>query len=94
MPRFFAIASAEVTTPRAMRPCPPSFSLANTKTVSPSAICLPPYIVFYAVNANVFARGSQTSAFIATAMLLLPQMSTTVLEEPIQIKNPSLMGLG
>ena len=55
---FFAIASAEVTTPRAMRPWPPSFSLANTNTVSPSAICLPPYIVFCAVNANVFARGS------------------------------------
>jgi hypothetical protein len=71
IPRFFAIALAEVTTPRAMRPCPPSFSLANTKTVSPSAICLPPNIVFCAVNANVFARGSQTSALIANAMHLL-----------------------
>jgi hypothetical protein len=69
MPRFLATASAGVTTPRAMRPGPPSFSLANTKTVSPSAICLPPYIVFCAVNANVFARGSQTSALIANAML-------------------------
>ncbi len=71
MPRFFAIASADVTTPRAMRPCPPSFSLANTKTVSPSAICLPPYIVFCADNANVFARESQISALIANAMLRL-----------------------
>src|SRR6267143_1974497 len=69
MPRFFAIASAAATTPRAIRPWPPSFSLANTKTVSPSAICLPPYIVFCAVNANVFARGSQTSALIANVML-------------------------
>jgi hypothetical protein len=68
-PGFFATASAEVTTPRAMRPCPPSFSLAKTKTVSPSAICLPPYIVFCAVNANVFARGSLTSVLIANAML-------------------------
>ena len=70
IPRFLAIASAEATTPRAMRPRPPSFSLANTKTVSPAAICLPPYIVFCAVNANVFARGSQTPALIANAMLL------------------------
>src|SRR5882724_662301 len=71
-PRLFAIASAAVTTPRAIRPCPPSFSLANTKTVSPSAICLPPYIVFCAVNVSVFARGSQTSALIANVMLLPP----------------------
>jgi hypothetical protein len=28
-PGFFAIASAEVTTPSAMRPDPPSFSLAK-----------------------------------------------------------------
>src|SRR5215510_2621949 len=75
MPRFFAIAWADVITPRAMRPCPPSFPLANTKTVSPSAICLPPYIVFCAVNANVFARESQTSALIANAMLLLSENS-------------------
>ena len=34
-----------------------------------SAICLPPYIVFCVVNANVFARGSLTSALIANAML-------------------------
>ena len=50
---------------------PPSFSLATTKTVSPAAICLPPYIVFCAMNANVFARGSRTSALIANAVLLI-----------------------
>src|ERR1043166_8589879 len=72
IPRFFAIALAELTTPRAIRPCPPSFSLANTKTVSPSAMCLPPYMVFCAVNANVFSRGSETSALIANAMLFAP----------------------
>ena len=37
---------AEVTTPLAMRPGPPSISLAKTKIVSPLAMCLPPYIVF------------------------------------------------
>jgi hypothetical protein len=68
-PRFFAIASAEVTTPRAMRPCPPSFSLAKTNTVSPLAMCLPPYIVFCAANTNVLARRSRTSVLIANAML-------------------------
>jgi hypothetical protein len=71
MPRFLATASVEVTMPRAMRPRPPSFSLANTNTVSPSAICLPRYIVFCAVNVNVFAPGSGTSALIANAMLPL-----------------------
>jgi hypothetical protein len=65
IPRFFAIALAEVTTPLAMRPGPPSFSLAKTKIVSPLAICLPPYIVFCVLNANVFAPGSLTSALIA-----------------------------
>jgi hypothetical protein len=45
-PRFFAIALAEVTTPLAMRPGPPSFSLAKTKIISPLAMCFPPYIVF------------------------------------------------
>jgi len=35
IPRFFAIALAEVTTPLAMRPGPPSFSLAKMKIVSP-----------------------------------------------------------
>ena len=53
IPRFFAIALAEVTTPLATRPGPPSFSLAKTKIASPLAICLPPYIVFCALNANV-----------------------------------------
>ena len=60
---------AKVTAPRAMRPRPPSFSLAKTNTVSPLAICLPPYIVFCAVKTNVFARGSRTSALIANAMI-------------------------
>jgi hypothetical protein len=65
MPRFFAIGLAEVTTPRAMRPAPPSFSPAKTKIASPLATRLPPYIVFCAVNAKRFARGSSTSALIA-----------------------------
>src|SRR5947199_8091067 len=52
IPRFFAIALAEVTTPLAMRPSPRSFSLAKTKMVSPLAMCLPPYIVFCPLNAN------------------------------------------
>src|ERR1700691_5801020 len=71
MLRFLAIASADVTTPRAMRPWPPSFSLANTNTVSPSAISLPPYMVFCALNANDFARGSPIAALIANAILHL-----------------------
>src|SRR6478752_130813 len=37
------------------------------KTVSPSAMFLPPYIVFCAVNSRVF-RGSRTSAFIANTI--------------------------
>src|SRR5690349_4585363 len=74
MPRFFAIDFAEVTMPRAMRPCPPSFSLANTKIVSPSAMLLPPYIVFCAGKANAFARGSGTSALIANGMLFREAM--------------------
>src|SRR6266513_2481816 len=70
-PRFFAIALAEVTTPLAMRPGPPSFSLAKRKIVSPLAMCLPPYIVFCALNANVLAHGSLISALIANIMLLM-----------------------
>src|SRR5207237_734263 len=69
IPRFFAIAFAEVTTPLAMRPGPPSFSLAKTKIVSPLAMCLPPYIVFCALNANVSTHGSLTSALIANIIL-------------------------
>src|SRR5207237_4106213 len=65
IPRFFAIALAEVTTPLAMRPGPPSFSLAKTKIVSPLAMCLPPYIVFWALNVKVSVRGSLTSALTA-----------------------------
>jgi hypothetical protein len=45
-PRFFGIALAEVTTPLAMIPAPPSFSLAKTKIILPLAMCFPPYIVF------------------------------------------------
>ncbi len=71
IPRFFAIALAEVTTPLAMRPRPPSFSLAKTKITSPLAMCLPPYIVFCAANANVSACGSLTSALIAKIILLI-----------------------
>jgi hypothetical protein len=70
IPGFFAIAFAEVTTPLAMRPGPPSFSLAKTKIVSPLAMCLPPYIVFCALNVNVSADGSLTSALIAKIMLI------------------------
>jgi len=51
-----------------MSPCPPSFSLAKIKIVSPAAIFLPPYIVFYAVKTNVFARGSRISTLIAYAI--------------------------
>jgi hypothetical protein len=41
------------------------------KVVSPSAISLPPYIVFCPVNANVFARGSPIAALMTNAMLPL-----------------------
>src|SRR6267154_2029856 len=54
-----------------MRPWPPSFSLANTKTVSPAVISLPPYIVLCAANANVLARRSTTFALIANTMIVL-----------------------
>jgi len=63
--------TAEVTIPRATRPDPPSFSLANTKIVSPAAICLPAYIVFCPLNSHVFALGSITSALIANVALLM-----------------------
>src|SRR5204863_3977509 len=76
IPRFFAIALAEVTTPLAIRPDPPSFSLAKTKMVSPLAMCLPPYIVFCAVNANVCADGSLTSALIANIRRLFSHLVT------------------
>ena len=61
VPRLFAIALAEVTTPLAVRPGPPSFSLAKMKIESPLAMCLPPYMVFCAVNVKVFAFGSLTT---------------------------------
>jgi hypothetical protein len=34
-------------------------------------MCLPPYIVFCALNANVSAHGSLTSALIANIVLLI-----------------------
>jgi hypothetical protein len=67
MPGFLGIALADVTTPRAIRPCPPSFSLANTKIVSPRAIRLPPYIVFWARSSKLVADGSPISALTANA---------------------------
>src|SRR6478736_9423087 len=70
IPRFFGIASTEVTTPFATRPAPPSFSLAKTKIVSPVATCLPSYIVFCARNVRVRGTGPLTSALIAYMMLL------------------------
>src|SRR5262249_37336773 len=78
IPRLLAIVRAEVTTPQAMRPGPPSFSLAKTKIASPLAMRLPPYIVFCALNANVFARGSTTAALIANVMLLVSRKRDTV----------------
>ena len=71
-PGFFATGEADVTTPLAIKPEPPSFSLAKTKTVSPSAICLPPYIVFCARKTNVSDPGSFTSALIAKINTLTP----------------------
>ena len=71
IPDLFAIALVEVTTPLAMRPAPPSFSLAKMKIVSPWAICLPPYIVFCARNKNVYAEASLTSTLIANIMHLI-----------------------
>src|SRR6266478_5105152 len=65
----FELAPSEVTTPLAMRPGPPSFSLAKTKMVSPLAMCLPPYIVFCALNANVSDDKSLTAALIANITL-------------------------
>jgi len=52
-------------------PGPPSFSLAKTKIVSPLAMCLPPYIVFCALNAKVSPHGSLTSALIANIILFI-----------------------
>src|SRR5215475_2426854 len=71
IPNFLAIALAEVTTPLATRPGPPSFSLAKMKIVSPLAMCLPPYIVFCSLNTNVSDLGSRTSALIANIMPLI-----------------------
>src|SRR5262247_89001 len=71
IPLFLGMAVAEVTTPLAMRPGPPSFSLAKTKIVSPVAIRLPPYMVFCALNVNDVARGSRTAALIAKLMRLV-----------------------
>src|SRR5206468_10443320 len=38
------------------------------KTMSPLAMCLPPYIVFCSLNANASAPGSLTSALIANIL--------------------------
>lgn len=83
--------------PRAMRPCPPSFSLANTKIVSPSAMCLPPYIVFCAMNASVFARGSRTSALIANVMRFstnAPAFRGGDAGHPVAFSVPGMMANG
>src|SRR5206468_12420320 len=71
---FFAIALAEVTTPLAMRPGPPSFSLAKTKIVSPLPLRFPPYIAFCASNANVAAHALLTLALIANVINLYLQI--------------------
>src|SRR4051812_27465966 len=65
IPGRLGTGSAEVTMPLAIRPTPPSFSLANTSTVSPAAMCLPPYIVLCSRKLNWSARGSVTSALMA-----------------------------
>jgi len=94
IPRFFAIALAEVTTPLAIRPGLLSFSLAKTKIVSPLATCLPPYIVFCALKANVSAHGLLTSALIANIMLLIPRDNSTAVygarSNEIQLNDPAL----
>src|SRR5262249_11935494 len=70
IPVFFAIGLVEVTAPLAMRPGPPLFSLGNTKILSSLAMCLPPYIVFCALNVNVLANESLTSALITNVILV------------------------
>ena len=54
------------------------FVIAKTKTASPSAMCLPPYIVFCAVNVNVAAAESLTSALITNARLIATKISSSV----------------
>jgi hypothetical protein len=65
MPGFRGVASAAVTMPRAIRPGPPSFSLAKTKMTSPLAMRLPPYMVFCPLNANAFAARALISVLMA-----------------------------
>jgi hypothetical protein len=67
-PAFLATTSEAVTIPRAIKPRPPSFSLANRKMMSPAAMRLPPYMVFSAMNTNVSARVSGAAALMANAM--------------------------
>src|SRR5262249_12915463 len=62
--------------PLAIRPEPPSFSLAKTKILSPFAMYLPPYIVFCSLNANVSACGLLTSALIANVCFLSLKTAT------------------
>jgi Tfp pilus assembly protein PilW len=52
-------------------------------------------MVFCAVNANVFARGSQTSALIANAMLVLSRsqlQNERGVHQLVQQKRPILEG--
>ena len=72
--RFPGIGVTDVTTPCAINPCPPSFSLANRKIMSPSAMRLPPYIVFWPSNAKLVARGIRISALMANAMICSRQL--------------------
>lgn len=65
IPGRFAIASAEVTTPCAMSPGPPVLPLARMKLVSPAAMRLPPYMVFWAAMVTVRSRAPSTRALIA-----------------------------
>jgi hypothetical protein len=89
IPRFFAIALAEVTPPLARRPRPPWFSLAKTKIVSPLAgfSGVVPWtepgaadffnIVQGKTDSNgMFDRISITSDFASPGMLGLPDGMT------------------
>jgi hypothetical protein len=74
----------KVTTPRAIRPWPRSFSLANTKIVSPLTMCLPPYIVFCATKAKAFARALRTSALIANA---ISSLALLICRRPLGVRE-------
>ncbi|MGL3209222.1 hypothetical protein [Bradyrhizobium sp. BR 1433] len=74
-PTLRGVASADATIARAIRPLPPSFSLANTNTTSSAAMCFPPYMVFCAVKVNTFARGFRISVLIANAIAFLRRLA-------------------